>query len=175
VIEMIYKIRIYGDPVLKKKAEPVTEINDEIKEILDNMLETMYASNGVGLAANQVGILKQLIVMDAGTKDSPKPIKIINPVIIEKSKEKNEYEEGCLSFPGVTEKIYRPAKVKIKFQDINNNEITIDFVGLEATAIQHEIDHLNGILFINRMSPIKRIMLDKKLKEIKNSKSVEVK
>jgi len=172
---MIYKIRIYGDPVLKKKAEPVTEINDEIKEILDNMLETMYASNGVGLAANQVGILKQLIVMDAGTKDSPKPIKIINPVIIEKSKEKNEYEEGCLSFPGVTEKIYRPAKVKIKFQDINNNEITIDFVGLEATAIQHEIDHLNGILFINRMSPIKRIMLDKKLKEIKNSKSVEVK
>jgi len=172
---MIYKIRIYGDPVLKKKAEPVTEINDEIKEILDNMLETMYAANGVGLAANQVGILKQLIVMDAGTKESPKPIKIINPVIIEKSKEKNEYEEGCLSFPGVTEKIYRPAKVKIKFQDINNNEITIDFVGLEATAIQHEIDHLNGILFINRMSPIKRIMLDKKLKEIKNSKSVEVK
>lgn len=172
---MIYKIRIYGDPVLKKKAEPVTEINDEIKEILDNMLETMYASNGVGLAANQVGILKQLIVIDAGTKESPKPIKIINPIIIEKSKEKNEYEEGCLSFPGITEKIYRPAKVKIKFQDINNNEIIISFEGLEATAIQHEIDHLNGILFINRMSPIKRIMLDKKLKEIKNSKPVEMK
>ncbi|MCX8092744.1 MAG: peptide deformylase [Candidatus Goldbacteria bacterium] len=172
---MIYEIRKYGDPILKKKAELVTEFNSEIKEILDNMLETMYAANGVGLAANQVGILKQLITIDAGTKESPRPIKIVNPVIIEKSKEKTEYEEGCLSFPEITEKIVRPSIVKVKFYDQDGNEKIMEFTGLESIAIQHEIDHLNGILFINRMSPIKRIMLDKKLKEIKNSSKIKAK
>lgn len=170
---MIYEIRIYGDPILKKKAEPVTDFTSEIKEILDNMLETMYFAGGVGLAANQVGILKRLITMDTGTKESPKPIKIVNPEIIEKSKEKVEYEEGCLSFPGITEKIYRPSKVKVKFLDENGNENIREFEGLEAIAIQHEIDHLNGILFIYRMSPIKRMMLDKKLKEIKNNNKIK--
>lgn len=172
---MIYKIRLYGDPILKKKAEPVKDFNTEIAEILENMLETMYTANGVGLAANQVGILKQLITIDAGTKESPKPIKIVNPIIIEKSKEKSEYEEGCLSFPGITEKILRPGKIKVKFFDQNGNEKIMEFEGLEATAIQHEIDHLNGILFINRMSAIKRIMLNKKLKNIKNNNLVEAK
>jgi peptide deformylase len=167
---MIYKIKIYGDPVLIKKAEEVTDFNSEIKEILDNMLETMYTNNGVGLAANQVGILKQLITMDTGVKDSPKPIKMINPVIIEKSREKTEYEEGCLSFPGITEKIYRPAIVKVKFFDPDGNEKIMEFKGLEATVSQHEIDHLNGVLFTNRMSAVKKMMLNKKLKELKNRK-----
>ncbi|HPD18044.1 MAG TPA: peptide deformylase [Candidatus Goldiibacteriota bacterium] len=164
---MIYKIKIYGDTVLNKKAEEVTDFNREIKEILDNMLETMYAQNGVGLAANQVGILKQLITMDTGPKDSPKPIKMINPVIIEKSREKTEYEEGCLSFPGITEKIYRPSVVKVKFFDQDGNEKIMEFKGLESTVSQHEIDHLNGVLFINRMSAVKKMMLNKKLKELK--------
>ncbi|MBP7791797.1 MAG: peptide deformylase [Candidatus Goldbacteria bacterium] len=164
---MIYKIKIYGDTVLNKKAEEVTDFNREIKEILDNMLETMYAQNGVGLAANQVGILKQLITMDTGPKDSPKPIKMINPVIIEKSREKTEYEEGCLSFPGITEKIYRPSVVKVKFLDPDGNEKIMEFKGLESTVSQHEIDHLNGVLFINRMSAVKKMMLNKKLKELK--------
>lgn len=168
---MIYKIRIYGDPILKKKAEIVTDFNTEIKKILDDMLETMYNADGVGLAANQVGILKQLITIDVGTKKSPKPIKIVNPVIIEKSKEKTEYEEGCLSFPGITEKILRPSKVKVKFFDPDGNEKIMEFTGLESTAIQHEIDHLNGVLFIYRMSAIKRIMLNKKLKEIKKQQT----
>jgi len=168
---MVYKIKTYGDPILTKKAEPVTDFNEEIKEILDNMLETMYVAGGVGLAANQVGILKQLITIDAGTKESPKPIKIVNPVIIEKSKEKKEYEEGCLSFPGITEKIYRPSRIKVSFFDQDGNEKIMEFEGLESTAVQHEIDHLNGILFINRMSPIKKMMLNKKLKEIKNNKN----
>ncbi len=172
---MVYEIRKYGDPVLTKKAELVTDFSYEIKEILDNMLETMYAAGGVGLAANQVGILKQLITMDAGTKESPKPIKIVNPIIIEKSKEKTEYEEGCLSFPGLTEKILRPSKVKVKFFDENGNEKIMEFEGLESTAIQHEIDHLNGVLFINRMSPIKKMMHSKKLKEIKNNNKIKVK
>jgi peptide deformylase len=166
---MIYTIRKYGDPILKQKAEPVTVFDKELKETFDNMLETMYAANGLGLAANQVGILKRMITIDTGTAESPKVLKLANPEIAEHSKEKQEFEEGCLSFPGIMEKIQRPAKVKVKAQDPEGTQLTIEAEGLAAVALQHEIDHINGVVFINRMSPVKKMMLAKQLKELKNS------
>jgi peptide deformylase len=166
---MLYEIRKYGDPILKQKAGPVTEFNEELKTMFSNMLETMYAASGLGLAANQVGILKRIIVIDTGTVDSPKVLRLANPEILEVSREKQEYEEGCLSFPGIIEKIYRPAKIKVKAQDPEGKELIIEAEGLTAVAIQHETDHTNGVVFINRMSAVKRMMLSKPLKELKKS------
>jgi peptide deformylase len=166
---MLYEIRKYGDPILKQKAEPVTEFNEELKTIFSNMLETMYAASGLGLAATQVGILKRIITIDTGTIESPKVLRLANPEIIESSREKQEFEEGCLSFPGIMEKIYRPAKIKVKAQDPDGKELIIEAEGLTAVALQHETDHLNGVVFINRMSPVKSMMLSKQLKELKSS------
>jgi peptide deformylase len=166
---MVYEIRKYGDPVLKQKAEPVTEFNEELKTLMDNMLETMYANHGLGLAANQVGVLKRIVVIDTGTLESPKVLRLANPEILEFSKEKQEYEEGCLSFPGIIEKIHRPAIIRVKAQDPSGKEIIIEAKNLAAVALQHETDHLNGVIFINRMSPVKRMMLSKQLKELKES------
>jgi peptide deformylase len=167
---MLLNIRKYGDPILKQKAEPVTEFNEELKTIFSDMLETMYAASGLGLAANQVGILKRMIVIDTGTIDSPKVLRLANPEIIESGKEKQEYEEGCLSFPGIMEKISRPAKIKVKARDPEGNEIIIEAEGLAAVALQHETDHINGIVFIDRMSAVKKMMLSKQLKELKASR-----
>jgi peptide deformylase len=167
---MLYQIRKYGDPILKQKAEPVTVFNEELKTIFADMLETMYSASGLGLAANQVGILKRMLVIDTGTIDSPKVLRLANPEIVEFSREKQEYEEGCLSFPGIMEKIYRPAKIKVKAQDPDGKIILIEAAGLTAVAIQHETDHINGVVFINRMSAVKRMMLSKQLKELKSSR-----
>jgi peptide deformylase len=169
----VLEIRKYGDPILKQKAAPVTEFNDELKQLMGDMLETMYAANGLGLAATQVGVLKRVITIDTGTRESPKVLRLANPEILGYSKEKEDYEEGCLSFPGITEKIYRPAKVKVKAQDPDGRELVIEAEGLAAVALQHEIDHINGVVFINRMSPVKRIMLNKQLKELKESRKKE--
>jgi peptide deformylase len=116
-----------------------------------------------------VGILKRVVVIDIGTRESPKVLRLVNPEILDTSKEKQEYEEGCLSFPGITEKIYRPAKVRVKAMDPEGKEITMDGEGLAAVALQHEIDHLNGVVFINRMSAVKKMLLSKQLKELKNA------
>ncbi len=163
----ILKIRYYGDPILRKKAEKITEFNSDLEKMVNDMLETMYTNFGVGLAANQVGILKQVIVIDTGTKEKPDVKILINPEIIYRSKEKKEFEEGCLSFPGLTEKIQRPAKIKVKCQDIKGNFYEFDAEGILAVACQHEYDHINGILFIDRMSPVKKWKHNKKLREIK--------
>lgn len=161
------KIRYYGDPVLRKKAEKVTEFDSDLEQIVKDMLETMYVNSGIGLAANQVGILKQIIVIDTGTKEKPDIRILINPEIVNCSKEKTEYEEGCLSFPGLLEKIQRPAQITVKCQDIKGNICEFDADGLLSIVIQHEYDHINGILFIDKMSPVKRLVHNKKLSEIK--------
>jgi peptide deformylase len=164
---MIQKICKYGDPILKKKAEPVTEFGPELKKFLEDMLETMYANRGVGLAANQVGVLKQAIVIDASTEEQTVIYTLANPKVTEFSKEKGEYEEGCLSFPGIMENIHRPAHVVVKGQDWDGKELTVDGSGFLAVVLQHEIDHLNGITFIDRMSSVKKLLHNKELKEIK--------
>ncbi len=168
-----YDIRYYGDPVLRQKAEKVTEFTPEIKEIFDNMLETMYASNGLGLAGNQVGITKKMFVIDTGTPDKPEIHRVVNPEIIFGTKEKIIFEEGCLSFPGITEKISRPSKITLKGKNESGKDIEIKAEGLKAVAFQHETDHLNGVLFIDRMTPVKKMMHSKKLKEIKNRQKTQ--
>ncbi|KGG81113.1 peptide deformylase [Caloranaerobacter azorensis H53214] len=142
----IRQLRYVGDPILRKKSREVTEINDRIKILLDDMLETMYKNDGVGLAAPQVGILKRVVVIDIGEG----PIKLINPEIISMEGEVIDVE-GCLSVPGETGEVKRPSKVKVKYLDENGKELIIQGTGLLARALCHEIDHLNGILFIDKV------------------------
>lgn len=139
-----------GDEVLRKKAKEVEKVDDKIRELLDDMVETMHKFNGVGLAAPQVGILKRIIVIDL--YDDKGPIKLVNPVII-KQKGEQEVEEGCLSFPNQYAKIIRPMEVKVKALNENGEEIKISAKGLLAQALAHEIDHLDGILFIDKIIP----------------------
>ena len=165
------KIVIEPDPILRKKSEPLEKVDDEIRELLDDMLETMYAAPGIGLAAVQVGILKRIIVIDISKdKEKKNPLFLINPEIISKSKKTSVYEEGCLSLPGYFAEIERPAECQIKFVDYNGKEKKLIANGLLATCIQHEVDHLNGVLFIDYLSKLKKDMIIKKL--IKHKKEL---
>ena len=146
----IRKIREEGDEILKKKSKPVEEINDKIQELIDDMLETMYKANGVGLAAVQVGVLKQVIVIDIDDGDGP--IILINPKII-KEKGQQEVEEGCLSFPNKFAKVIRPAEITVEALDREGKTIKIKGKELMAQAISHEIDHLNGTVFVDKVLP----------------------
>lgn len=142
----IRQIRFDGDPILRKKSREVKEVNDRIKILLDDMMETMYENDGVGLAAPQIGILRQLIVIDIGDG----PIKLINPEIIEKDGEEIDVE-GCLSVPGRAGTVSRPEWVKVKYLDEFGEEKIVEANGLLARAFCHEIDHLDGILFTDKM------------------------
>lgn len=146
----IRKIREEGDEILKKKSKPVEEINEKIQELIDDMLETMYKANGVGLAGVQVGVLKQVIVIDID--DGKGPLILINPKII-KQKGEQEVEEGCLSFPNKFAKVIRPAEITIEALDRNAKTIKVKAKELMAQAISHEIDHLNGIVFVDKILP----------------------
>lgn len=158
------------DPVLKKKADPVEEITDEIRTLLDDMLETMYDAPGIGLAAPQVGVLKRVIVVDvAGDDEDPAPMKMINPEVVWSSDETDLYEEGCLSVPESFSEVERPERVRIKYQDETGELCEIDADGLLSTCVQHEIDHLDGTLFIDHISRIKRSMILRKLTKMKKA------
>lgn len=146
----IRQIREEGDDILKKKSREVEKIDDKIKELLDDMVETMHKYNGVGLAAVQVGILKRVIVIDL--YDDKGVIKLINPIII-KEKGEQEVEEGCLSFPNKYAKMIRPAEVTVEGLDENGKKVKIHAKGLLAQALSHEVDHLDGIVFIDKMLP----------------------
>ncbi len=166
------KILIEPDPILRKKSEPLEKVDDNIRKLMNEMLETMYNAPGIGLAAVQVGILKRLIVIDLSKENEKKtPLFLINPKIINKSKETSVYEEGCLSLPGHFAEIERPSKCQLKYIDYNGKEKELEAEGLLSTCIQHEIDHLNGILFIDYLSKIKKDMIIKKL--VKNKKEIE--
>ena len=146
----IRNIREEGDEILKKKSREIEEIDDRILELLDDMVETMHKYNGVGLAAVQVGILKRAIVIDL--YDDKGPIKLINPVIIKEEGEQ-EVEEGCLSFPNKYAKLIRPAKVTVEALNEKGKKVKINAKELLAQALSHEIDHLNGIVFVDKMIP----------------------
>lgn len=143
-------IRKDGDEILRKKSKEVEIVDDKIREILDDMIETMHKYNGVGLAGPQIGLLKRLVVIDL--YDEKGPIKLVNPKII-KQDGKQEVEEGCLSFPNQYAKIIRPAKVTIEALNENGKKIKIKAEGLLAQAISHEIDHLDGVLFVDKIIP----------------------
>ena len=161
-------IIIEQDPILRNKSEPLEKINGDIRKLLDDMLQTMYAAPCIGLAAVQIGILKRMIVIDVSKKEEEKkPIFLINPEIIFKSKETSLFEEGCLSLPGHFAEIERPAKCKVRFIDYNGKKKELEAEGLLSTCIQHEIDHLDGVLFIDYLSKLKKDMIIKKLKKQK--------
>ena len=158
------KILTLPDPILREVSEPVNKVDKEIKHLMDDMLETMYAAPGIGLAAVQIGILKRLIVLDISKdKEKKNPLFLINPEIISLSKKTSVHEEGCLSLPGYFAEIERPAECQIKFIDYNGKEKELKANGLLATCIQHEVDHLNGVLFIDYLSKLKKDMIIKKL------------
>ena len=157
---------------LREKSLPIETIDEDIKTLMDDMLETMYAAPGIGLAAIQVGVPKRVIVLDIDQKEGEKnPIFFINPEIVEKSETNSTYEEGCLSVPGQFAEIDRPAKCHIKYLDCNGQKQEIKAEGMLATCIQHEMDHLEGILFIDHLSKLKKTMIIKKLS--KQKKSIE--
>lgn len=166
-------ILIHPDPRLRKLAEPVPDLSDELIQLADDMLETMYEAPGIGLAAPQVGVLSRLIVIDA-EKDpdaAPKPMVLFNPKVVLSSDDTSVYEEGCLSIPEQYAEVTRPAEVRVSWLDRDGNEREDDFAGLWATVVQHEIDHLEGKLFIDYLSPIKRQMITRKSQKLKRERS----
>ena len=167
----IKPIQFVPDPVLRKSALPVENITDQTLQLLDDMAETMYDAPGIGLAGPQVGELKRLIVMDCSRDDEKSELwQMINPEVIELSEDNSTLEEGCLSIPGHTAEVSRPDWIKLRFTDIKGKEQQIKAEGLLAACIQHEIDHLDGILFIDHISKLKRdIIWRKVLKEARQT------
>ena len=162
------QILVIPDPLLRKVSEPVNSVNTEIKNLMDDMLETMYAAPGIGLAAVQVGVLKRIIVVDLSRDGEKKnPLFIVNPEITSKSNDLISYEEGCLSIPNQFAEVKRPSSCKVNFLDYNGKKKEIDADGLLATCIQHEVDHLDGILFIDYLSKLKKDLIIKKTKKQK--------
>jgi peptide deformylase len=165
---MILKIVKYPDPVLSQPGEPVTEFNDELRQLVADMFETTYSAQGIGLAAPQVGVSKRLTVIDVSLGKDPKDkLVLINPEIIASEGRLYE-EEGCLSFPDIREKVVRAAKTRIRAQDEYGKWFEMDGEELLARAFQHEIDHLDGILFIFRMSPLKRNLNLRKIRKLQS-------
>jgi peptide deformylase len=151
------------DKRLRLKSEPVKRIDALIRKLVDDLFETMYEAPGIGLAAIQIGVPKRVVTMDLSKKeDDHKPQVFINPELIWKSTETSKYEEGCLSIPEFYEEVERPSQVKVKYLDVDGNEQEIEATGLLATCLQHEIDHTNGVLFIDYISKLKRDRIVKK-------------
>ena len=167
----IRKILTEPDPFLRQKSLDVSVVNNETRELMDDMLETMYDAPGIGLAAIQVGIPKRIIVIDLSKEEEKRPLYFINPKIILKSNNNATYEEGCLSVPGQFAEIDRPDRCHINYLDYNGEKQELKAEGLLATCIQHEMDHLEGILFIDYLSKLKKSFIVKKLS--KNKKSLE--
>jgi len=162
------------DPRLKKKSRPVDQVDADVRQLMDDMLETMYAAPGIGLAAPQVGVLKRVIVLDIEREDTKTgPLFMANPEIVEASDEDASYEEGCLSVPEHYSEVVRPAKVTVRYLDREGKAQELAAEGLLATCLQHEIDHLDGILFIDHISALKRNMILRKLLKARKEKERE--
>lgn len=158
---------ILPDPLLRQLSKPVERIDDPLRKLADDMLETMYEAPGIGLAAIQIGEPLRMLVIDLAKEDEkPAPQVFINPEIVSRSDERSVYEEGCLSIPEYYAEVERPASVLVRFLDRDGKEQEIDADGLLATCVQHEIDHLNGVLFIDHISKLKRDMVVKKFKKL---------
>ena len=168
-------IILHPDPRLKKTSDPVSDLSDELRTLAADMLETMYDAPGIGLAAPQVGFLTRLIVLDCvkAEGEQPRPLIMFNPEVIASSDETNVYEEGCLSIPEQFADVTRPAEVQVRWIDENGNEQTEGMDGLWATCVQHEIDHLDGKLFIDYLKPLRRQMITRKMVKFKREKARE--
>ncbi|RYG92706.1 peptide deformylase [Loktanella sp. IMCC34160] len=166
-------ILIHPDPRLKKVCDPVTELSDDIRRLADDMLETMYDAPGVGLAAPQVGVMSRMLTMDCVKEEGadPQPMVLINPEITWVSEDTNVYEEGCLSIPEQYAEVTRPAEVDVTWLGLDGKTHADRFSGLWATCVQHEIDHLNGKLFIDYLKPLKRQMITRKMQKLKREQA----
>jgi peptide deformylase len=163
----IRPIIILPDPLLRLTSEPVGRVDAEIRQLADDMLDTMYDAPGIGLAAVQIAVPKRLIVIDVARKDEPKnPLVLINPTIVADGGEPSIYEEGCLSIPDYYEEVTRPGEVVVRYLDREGREQEIQADGILATCLQHEIDHLNGVLFIDHISKLKRDRVVKKFQKL---------
>ena len=165
------KILIEPDPLLRKKCKPLEKVDDDLRKFMNEMLATMYDAPGIGLAAIQVGVLKRVVVIDLSKDEKKNPLFLINPEIVHKSKNTSIYEEGCLSLPGQFAEIERPAECVLQYIDYDGKKKELKAKGLLATCIQHEVDHLDGILFIDYLSKLKKDMIIKKL--VKHKKEIE--
>lgn len=164
------EVRIYGDPVLHEVARPIEAITDDHRKLAEDMIETMYASRGIGLAANQVGVTERIITVDVNWSDrngkkaqGRNPIVMINPEVLEEGVQDDVLSEGCLSLPEIDGEVWRPTKIKVRYQTLAGETIERETSDLEARCIQHEVDHLNGVLFIDRMAADEREKLAGKL------------
>jgi peptide deformylase len=156
-------ILILPDPRLRLVSKPVAKVDAEVRKLVDDMFETMYGAPGIGLAAVQVGVPRRVVTMDLAKKDEPKNPKVyLNPELVWASEERSTYEEGCLSIPEYYEEVERPAQVRVRYTDLDGREQEVEANGLLATCLQHEIDHLNGVLFIDHISKLKRSRVIKK-------------
>ena len=163
------QILIHPDPRLKKVADPIVQITDDLHKLAEDMLETMYDAPGIGLAAPQLGISKRIITMDCvkDEDEEPRPMVLINPQVVWSSEDTNTYEEGCLSIPEQYGEVTRPAEVEVEWTDLDGSQRSERFGELWATCVQHEIDHLNGKLFIDYLSAMKRQMITRKMQKRK--------
>jgi len=170
---MIRPILIHPDPRLKRICTPVDDLSDGLRALADDMLQTMYDAPGIGLAAPQVGVLERLIVMDCVKEEGeePRPLVMFNPEILAASDETSVYEAGCLSIPDQYAEVKRPEAVDVRWIDRDGNEQTETFDGLWATCVQHEIDHLNGKLFIDYLGPMKRQLITRKMQKLKREQA----
>ena len=166
---MIKKILIEPDPFLRQVSHEVDKVDDEIRKLMDDMLETMYVAPGIGLAAIQIGVPKRVIVIDLSKEEEKKPHYFVNPKVIVRSKINSTYEEGCLSVPGQFAEVDRPDQCHISYLDYNGQKKELKAEGLLATCIQHEMDHLEGVLFIDHLSKLKKNFINKKLSKQKKA------
>ena len=160
----IRNIRTLGDEILRKEAKEITEMTPRIQELIDDMFETMYEANGVGLAAPQVGISKRMFVCDQGDGVVRK---VINPIITPMTDKLMDFEEGCLSVPGIYKKVQRPEKIKIDYLNEKGEKVSEEVEGFLAIIMQHEFDHLDAVLFVDKISPMAKRMINKKLQMLK--------
>lgn len=167
---MVREILIWPDPILKQKAKPVAQVDDKVRALVKDMFETMYSAEGVGLAAPQVGVLQRIIVLDTSPRqEDAKPLAMINPEIIG-MEGRTTYTEGCLSIPGEAEDVDRAARVTVRYLDVDGQEQTLACDALLAIAVQHEVDHLDGIVYVDHVSTLKREIIRKRMKRLKASR-----
>jgi peptide deformylase len=171
---MIRPILIHPDPRLKKVCDPIAGITEDLRQLAADMLETMYAAPGIGLAAPQVGVTKRVIVMDCIKDGPPEPVVLVNPQVVWASEDVSVYEEGCLSIPEQYADVRRPASVTVRWTDLDGATQERTFDGLWATCVQHEIDHLEGKLFIDYLGPLKRQMITRKMEKLKRERARSV-
>ena len=166
----VLEILVAPHPVLKQKAKPVEKVDARVAKLMDDMVETMYAAKGIGLAAPQIGILERVIVVDVHEKDEPpNPIRLANPEIVWKSEDTSVCEEGCLSVPDQFAEVTRPSAIRVRYLDEKNEVREMEADGMLATCIQHEIDHLNGVLFVDYLSMLKRNMILRKVQKMQRT------